>query len=212
MSHIAPSRFIVVYAPLIVVGLYINLHADITVPTNRPFSEFPVQNGPWRMTGQTEFSENILNVLKPTDYIARQYGGSDGSKVGLYIGYHGGGKESGGIHSPKHCLPGSGWYEVSTRRDSLTVGNGKINLVRAVYQKGESKEMFLYWFQVRDHSLSDEYSLKAAEIANSFLHRRRDSTFVRISVPFETDEARARAIGEQFIRDFHPVIRSFLPA
>lgn len=205
-------RFIIVYILLVLVGLYINLHADVTVPTNKPFSEFPAQAGAWRMTGQSEFSAEILNVLKPTDYIARQYGSDDGSKVGLYIGYHGGGKESGGIHSPKHCLPGSGWYEVSTRRDVLTVGTEKINLVRAVYQKGESREMFLYWFQVRDHSLSDEYSLKAAEIANSFLHRRRDSTFVRISVSFELDEAKARAVGEQFIRDFHPVIRAFLPA
>lgn len=209
---IGKGRFIIVYCLLAIVGLYINLHADVTVPTNKPFSEFPVQTGQWRMTGQSEFSESVLNVLKPTDYIARQYAGSDASKVGLYIGYHGGGKDSGGIHSPKHCLPGSGWYEVSTRRDVLTVGNEKINLVRAVYQKGESREMFLYWFQVRDHSLSDEYSLKAAEIANSFFHRRRDSTFVRISVPFEADEARARAIGEQFIRDLQPVIRSFLPA
>ncbi len=204
-------RFIIVYILLALVGLYINLHADVTVPTNKPFSEFPVQAGSWRMTGQSEFSADVLNVLKPTDYIARQYEGG-GSRVGLYIGYHGGGKESGGIHSPKHCLPGSGWYEVSTRRDTLDVGTERINLVRAIYQKGESKEMFLYWFQVRDHSLSDEYSLKAAEIANSFLYRRRDSTFVRISVPFETDEAKARAVGEQFIRDFHPVIRAFLPA
>lgn len=209
---IGKTRFFIVYLLLAVVGLYINLHADVTVPTNKPFSEFPVQAGPWRMTSQTEFSENVLNVLKPTDYIARQYGSNDGSKVGLYIGYHGGGKESGGIHSPKHCLPGSGWYEVFTRRDTLMVGTERINLVRAIYQKGESKEMFLYWFQVRDHSLSDEYSLKAAEIANSFLYHRRDSTFVRISVPFETDEAKARTVGEQFIRDFHPVIRAFLPA
>lgn len=209
---IGKGRFIMVYILLAIVGLYINLHADVMVPTNRPFSEFPVQTGPWRITGQSEFSESVLNVLKPTDYIARQYGNSEGLKVGLYIGYHGGGKESGGIHSPKHCLPGSGWYEVSTRQDSLDLGKERINLVRAVYQKGESKEMFLYWFQVRDHSLSDEYSLKAAEIANSFLYRRRDSTFVRISVPFETDEAKARAIGEQFIRYFHPVIRAFLPA
>ena len=209
---IGKGRFILVFILLAVAGLYINLHADVAVPTNKPFSEFPVQAGPWRMTAQSEFSENVLNVLKPTDYISRQYNGSDGAKVGLYIGYHGGGKESGGIHSPKHCLPGSGWYEVSTRRDTFDIGTERINLVRAVYQKGESREMFLYWFQVRDRSLSDEYSLKAAEIANSFLHRRRDSTFVRISVPFETDEAKARAVGEQFIRDVHPVIRAFLPA
>ena len=209
---IARSRFIVVYVLLLVVGIYLNLHADVTVPTNRPFSEFPSVNKSWQMISQAEFSDNVLNVLRPTDYISRQYRDTTGSNVGLYIGYHGGGKESGGIHSPKHCLPGSGWYEVSSKRDQLEVNGERLNLVRAVYQKGDSKEMFLYWFQVKGKTISEEYSLKAAEIMNSLLYRRRDSTFIRISVPFEAQEEQARAAGEQFIRDFYPVCKEFLPS
>jgi EpsI family protein len=204
-------RFIVVFILLTVTSLYINLHADITVPTNKPLSKFPAVNKAWRMTSQSEFSENVLSVLKPTDYLSRQYKGADGAKVALYIGYHGGGKDSGGIHSPKHCLPGSGWYEVSSKRDYLEVNGERINLVHAVYQKGESKEMFLYWFQVKGKTLSEEYSLKLAEITTSFLYRRRDTAFIRVSVPFEADEQSATDIGERFVRDFFSVIREFLP-
>jgi EpsI family protein len=204
-------RFIVVFILLAVTALYINLHADITVPTNKPFSKFPAVNQEWRMTSQAEFSNNVLDVLKPTDYLSRQYQGADGAKVALYIGYHGGGKESGGIHSPKHCLPGSGWYEVSSKRDYLEVNGERFNLVRAVYQNGESKEMFIYWFQVKGRTLSEEYSLKFAEITNSFLYRRRDSAFIRVSVPFEVNEQAAEDVGKRFIRDFFPVIQEFLP-
>jgi EpsI family protein len=205
-------RFIIVFILLALAGLFINLHANISVPINKPFSKFPALNRVWLMTSQAEFSDNVLNVLKPTDYLSRQYQGEDGSRVGLYIGYHGGGKGSGGIHSPKNCLPGSGWYEVSSKRFHLEVNGERINMVRAVYQKGEYNELFLYWYQVKGKTLSDEYSLKLAEITNSVLFRRRDSAFIRVSVPFETDEKRAAAVGERFVRDFFPIIKEFLPA
>jgi EpsI family protein len=209
MSDLA--RFIIVYVLFTATALVITLHRDIDVPINRPFSEFPQKVHTWQMSKRNEFSDNVLGVLKATDYLSREYTDAGGKPVGLYIGYHSGGKNGGGIHSPKHCLPGSGWYEASTRRGVLVIPGGTINLVRAVYQKGESKELFLYWFQVRDRSISDEYSLKMAEIINSVLYRRRDESFIRVSVPVGTDIDQATARGEQFIRDFEPLFREFLP-
>lgn len=206
------SRFIVVYILLGITALYLFTHSDTTVPMNKPFSEFPLRVADWQMTSQHEFSDDVLNALKPADYLSREYVGPDGQRVSLYLGYHSGGKDSGPIHSPKHCLPGSGWYEVSSQKSSADTGGQKINLARAVYQKGESKALFLYWFQVRDKSLNDEYRLKLAEIMNSVTSRRRDSTFIRVSVPFETNQEKAEALGRQFIRDFQPEIKKFLPA
>lgn len=205
------ARFMIVYALFTAAALVIMFHRDMEVPINRPFSEFPDQVKSWQLSKRSEFSANILNVLKPTDYLFRQYKDAGGQSVSLYIGYHSGGKDSGGIHSPKHCLPGSGWYEVSTRRDVLEIPGSRINLVRSVYQKGETRELFLYWFQVRGRSISDEYSLKLAEIVNSALHRRRDESFIRVSVPVDSDIEHAVAKGEQFIRDFEPLFREYLP-
>jgi len=204
-------RFMVVYALLGIAGLVITFHADTKVPTNRPFTEFPQTVQSWQVVKREELSADVLRLLKPTDYYSGQYKDADGKMVNLYIGYHGGGKEGGEIHSPKHCLPGSGWYEASSRRGLLQTPGGGINLVRAVYQKGESRELFLYWFQVRDRSISEEYSFKIAEILNSALYRRRDASFIRVSVPFDSDIAQATARAERFIRDFQPVFREFLP-
>jgi EpsI family protein len=209
---IKSSRFVIVYILLAVTALYINLHADAAVLMNKPFSAFPVQVQGWHLLSEAQFSQSILDVLRPTDYLSRIYGVGDGKGAQLYIGYHSGAKGEGGIHSPKNCLPGSGWYEASSKRSSLDVGGKKVHLVQAVYQKGESKELFIYWFQVQGKTLSDEYSLKLAEITNSMLHRRKDAAFVRVSVPFEGDEEAALATGTKFVRDFYPLIQDFLPS
>jgi EpsI family protein len=84
--------------------------------------------------------------------------------------------------------------------------------VKAIYQKGETKALFLYWYQIKGKTLSNEYSLKTAEIINSILYRRRDSAVVRISVPIEVSEERALSTGGQFIRYFYRIIEAFLPA
>lgn len=205
------GKYLIVGLLLIASGCYLNLHSDIAVPINKPFEQFPETVAGWRMTGESTLSDNVQKVLKATDVLFRQYVSSEGRPVNLYVGYHGGGKGSGEIHSPKQCLPGSGWFEVSTKRMQLDVSGKKINLVQAIYQKGENKELFLYWFAVKDKTLNDEYSLKIAEITNSMLYRRRDAAFVRISIPFDTDELGALESGERFIKDFFPVIQIYLP-
>ena len=84
-------------------------------------------------------------------------------------------------------------------------------MVQAVYQNVDARELFLYWFQVRGESITNEYVLKLTEIKNSILYNRRDSAFIRLSVSFEDDLASAVAVGELFIRDFYPYIRDGLP-
>lgn len=204
-------RFAIVAILLMLSCSYLYLHRDIVVPTNRPLSSFPVQIGKWVMSGETFMSDSIIDNLKPTDYLMRTYKNERGEMVSLYVGYHGGGKESGEIHSPKHCLPGSGWLESSSQKMVITVDGGLIRHVQAVYQKGMSRDMFFYWFQVMGKTLDNEYALKLHEIINSALYRRRDAAFIRISVPFETDEESAWRRGEAFIKEIHPVLSDFLP-
>lgn len=205
------KRFVIVYVLLMLAGLFITLHADVAVPVNRPLVEFPRRNGEWLMASEAVFSKQVLAVLRPTDYLSRRYMNADGKNVELYIGYHGGGKESGQIHSPKQCLPGSGWFRVSEVKETVEAGGKKINLVKAVYQKGDEKDLFIYWYEVNGRTISGEYSLKAAEIMNSVFNNRRDSAFIRVSVPFEANEEKAFATGVKFVRDFYPLVDEFLP-
>jgi len=205
------ERFFAFYVLILLAGLYIHLHADITVPMNKSFREFPLNHGGWRMESESIFSDEVLRKLRPTDYVVRKYLKPDHFPVYLYIGYHSGGRESGPIHSPRHCLPGSGWFKLKEDKVSIDINPNKINLVEAVFQKGDGKELFLYWYYVRGRTLTNEYALKLAEITSSIVQRRRDSAFIRVSVPFESDEEQAFSSGTEFIKNFYPVIEEFLP-
>ena len=205
------TRFFIVYLLLILAGLYINMHSDIEVSLNKSFEGFPIEHKGWHMTSESHFSDDVLDVLRPTDYMLREYVGEENVPVSLYIGYHGGGRESGAIHSPRNCLPGSGWYLVSEERMTVRSGLKEIDLVKAVYQKGAYKELFLYWFDVKGQTLSNEFALKFAKIKNSMLYRRRDAAFIRVSVDIESDENMSFLVAEKLVRDLYPVITEFLP-
>lgn len=205
------SRIVVVFVLLGLVGSFMLLHKDRPVPVVKPLAEIPESFAGWHMIGQSSFSQNILEVLRPTDYLNRRYADGDGNKVDLYIGYHGGGEGSGGIHSPKHCMPGSGWYEFSTREQRINADGRTLNLVRSVYGLGDTRQLLLYWFDVQGRILNDEYSLKLWETLGSLTKGRRDASFIRIAVPFERDEDKAYALGLKFVRDMLPILDTFLP-
>lgn len=204
-------RFFVLFALLAAMAGYMNFHRDLIVPMAKSFGEFPASHAGWRMAGQSSLSEGVIEVLMPTDYLSRRYAAEDGTIVDMYLSYFDGGPNSGGIHSPKHCMPGSGWHEMSSDRTTLDLGGGTVNLVRAVYAMGDQRELIYYWFDMRGQTMSDEYSLKLAEITGSMFHSRRDQSFIRISVQTKGNLDKAEKKIEDFLRDFYPVIREFLP-
>lgn len=212
MQSIGYWRFIVLYLLLALAGLYVYTRSEAAIPVNRPLELFPRQAGSWVMTGQASFDERVLAVLLPSDYLSRTYTDQQGARVDLYIGYHDGGPDSGPIHSPKHCLPGSGWHRLTEETRQLKVADQTCSYVKAIYQKDTEEQLFLYWFQVRDRFLTNEYALKLAQARNSLFSNRRDSSFIRISVPVKGgNEDQALLIGESFIQTFLPAIRASLP-
>jgi EpsI family protein len=210
MQSIKSWRFIVLFVLLGLAAFYVHTRSEASVPVNKPLAEFPQQAGDWRMIGQARFDERVLAVLLPTDYISRSYENSNGERISLYIGYHDGGPNSGPIHSPKQCLPGSGWNRVEDESRSLVVDGHQLDYVSAIYQKDDQRQLFLYWFQVRDQFLTNEYALKFSMAKNSFLSNRRDSSFIRISV-MAGDDGVVLSVGETFIKDFLPAIMDSLP-
>ncbi|TVQ98211.1 MAG: EpsI family protein [Desulfovibrionales bacterium] len=206
------KRFILVYALLLLGVLYMQVHAGITPPVNKPFVQFPERHLEWRLVNEFAFSERVMEILKPTDILNRTYIGDDLRPVDLHIGFYDGGKGTGVIHSPRHCLPGGGWQEVFSNRIILDLDGTQLNVVEAVYEFGPSRELFLYWFQSRDKTINSEFGLKLAEITSSMFHGRRDTAFIRISTRYEGDLEQARERARAFAMDFSPVIREFLPS
>lgn len=205
------TRHIIVYLLLGLTALFLFTHSNIAVPVSKPLTDIPTQLDGWTMAGQSRFSPGVLKQLKPSAYLYRVYKDKEGNKATIYLGYHSGGPDSGPIHSPKHCLPGSGWFELSGEKRTIQVAGQELPAMQSVYQHGDQKELFLYFFQVKGQVLTDEYSLKLAEIVNSVFHNRRDSAFIRVSVAFKDDQAQAAALAEHFLVQLYPHIASALP-
>ncbi len=145
-------RYIVVYLLLGLTALFIYTHETVAVPVNEPLTDIPTVLDDWTMVGQSRFDPNVLANLKPTDYLYRVYRDSEGRSATVYLGYHAGGPDSGPIHSPKHCLPGSGWFELSEVKRTLHSAGHELPVVQAVYQNDDQKELFIYFFQVKGKS------------------------------------------------------------
>ena len=208
----AKLRYVVVAAVMLLTWAYLQNHHDIPTPLNAPLSAFPGTAGEWHMVKDSYFDQETLKLLRPTEYMAKRFARADGVIADLYVGYHDGARQAGPLHSPKNCLPGSGWYEVSTQQMVLPVSGESLNAARAVYQQGAQAELFIYWFQVAGKTLSNEYVLKLHEVLNSIRNGRRDAAFIRISVPVTGSEEQATAQAEDFLKAVRPALKQFLPS
>jgi EpsI family protein len=187
---------------------FVPLHRD--VPLRKPFGSFPLQVNGW--SGKDfGFDEVILDKLKVSEYMSREYVKSP-HRVGLYVGYYTAQKEGAQIHSPKHCLPGGGWRSVgeTTRSESLP-GFGQVRYVESVYQRGEDKQVFVYWYQMKDATVTGDYGLKLRMILNSLLYRRNDGAFIRLSAPVTGSVEDTVASLRGFMTEVLPPLRACLP-
>src|SRR5438874_1700046 len=84
----------------------------------RPLDQLPAAFNGW--TGRdSPLDPQVLAILRVDDYLSRVYSDSTGHVVGVYVGFYASQRTGDTIHSPKNCLPGSGWEPVHS--DLLTI-------------------------------------------------------------------------------------------
>lgn len=195
-------------------GIFMTFHTTQPTHLPSPLSEFPVQVAQWRLIREEVFSQETLNVLRPTEYLYRRYVKADGSSVSLYIGYHDGARNAGQIHSPKNCLPGGGWFQEYSHTTSMNLPDGgSMPLEEAVYRQGDAVEVMLYWFEAGGVTVTSEYAFKLKEIENSVFRGRRDAAFVRIGVSANKDSVdKSFQVGKSFLYEVWPSLKAYLPS
>lgn len=204
------KKYLLLYALLIAAALLTFGRADVAVPLSRPLSEFPSRVGGWVLAGEERMGEDVLNVLKPTDYLSRTYTDDSGNRVHLYLGYHGGGKGVGEVHSPRNCLPGAGWQQLGGEAEGFTSDGRGVNAMAVTYGKEGARQFFFYWFQIGPVSTASEYRMKFEQLSRKLFHNRKDVLFVRISLPETGNAEAARGAARRFAKDFEPVIRTLI--
>ena len=209
-------RVLLVTALLAATGLYLQArHGKEVVPRSPEAASFPSQVGSW--TGQDEpIAPEILNVLGPGDFLSRIYTtpAAGVPYVDFFIGYFPSQSTGDTIHSPKNCLPGSGWTPMETSYLQVPLpGRPPLRVNRYVIAQGSARDLVLYWYQAHGRTPPSEYWARLYLVADAIRMNRTDGALVRIITPIAqgetTGHAQERAIG--FAQQVVPAIDNYIP-
>jgi EpsI family protein len=185
------------------------------VTLRKPLREIPLALGGWEGRAG-EMERSVVAIVGVEDYLLRDYRGSSGLPVSVYVGFYEQQAEGDQIHSPKHCLPGSGWRPVQSdvvTLDTPGFNGGKTRANRYVIAKGQARQLVLYWYQSRGRDITNEYAAKVWLVVDSIFRKRSDGALVRLIAPMGPDVP-VEAAQEQliaFAQVFLPELASALP-
>jgi EpsI family protein len=209
------SRTLIVAAILLCTSAALGyFHQSQDVLPKKPLNEFPMAIGPWQGTVD-RFEARIYDVLGVDDSTLGNFKDHAGNVVQLYIGYHSSQREGDLIHSPKNCMPGSGWNIVETSLVDLNVPSREqqpVRVIRLLLQKGAQKQMALYWYHSRGRVIASEYLQKIYLVMDSITRRRTDGSFIRLTAPVMVDEGQTLETLKGFAVRLFPIIDEFLPS
>ena len=182
-------------------------------PSGRALSQFPTSLGSWNLVQEGVIDADTQAVLKADDLMNRFYGGN-GTGANLFVAAFRSQRNGKAPHSPKNCLPGSGWTPLGSSYASIDVGGPvPIQVNRYVVAHGEERSLVMYWYQSRDRAIASEYTAKFWVVVDAMRLNRTDTALVRVVVPIiNRDEAAADKAAADFIRSFYGPLRQYLPA
>jgi EpsI family protein len=185
------------------------------IPTSRPLAQVPRHFDSWIMTQESQVDEETQSVLKADDTLNRVYqNASTGANASLFVASFRTQRNGKAPHSPKNCMPGAGWTQMSSENYPIDAGVGAPIVVnRYVIVHGQERELVLYWYQSRDRVVADEFKAKYWVVADAIKLNRTDTALVRVIVPIvNNNEDAATQIGTDFIRSFFTTLKQYLPA
>jgi EpsI family protein len=184
--------------------------------TTRHLSELPQQMDSWGMVEETPIEPEVQEVLKADDTLSRVYANpSIAQQAGLFVAFFRSQQAGQAPHSPKNCLPGSGWEPTSsgTVKVNLKGRAEPIEVNRYTVARGENKAMVLYWYQSHGRVVASEYWSKIYLVTDSIRLRRSDTALVRVVVPVSgLTEERAEQVAFEFVRSSFPNLSAILPS
>jgi EpsI family protein len=213
----AGSRIRFAAAVALIASTTIYLHGrgeNWVTPPHLQVTDFPRDVGDWQGGDALPFSAGTLQVLGPGEFLERVYRRAAQPGVDLFLAYFPSQRTGDTIHSPRHCLPGSGWEPVQSSLLQLTGPDGKAMTVNYwVIAKGEQRQVALYWYQAHGRVLANEYRAKVYQVWDAMRLNRTDGSLVRVITPVagleSLDSARQRAV--EFSEQLLPMLGSYIP-
>jgi EpsI family protein len=206
-----PARVVTLLLLLNATLLYSSLRPEF-VPVSRPLAEVPKRLGSWSMLEEGVVEPEIQEVLKADDLLNRIYG-NGGSVASLFVAGFKTQRNGKTPHSPKNCLPGSGWTPLNSSEMTIDVGRARpLTVNRYVVTSGERRQLVLYWYQSRDRSVASEYKAKFWVMVDAIRLNRTDTALIRVVVPIvNNNENAAEKSAVEFVQASFGAVLEHLP-
>ncbi len=208
-------RFLIAVVVLGSTGLLLHArNSGEIIPARQPLSSFPHDINGWT-SADFEISKSVLEVLGPGDFLLRGYQNSaTNSYVDLFIAYFPSQRSGDTIHSPKNCLPGSGWTPIQSDRITVSLpGQASFPANRYVIARGEDRQLVVYWYWAHNRAVASEYSAKFYLVADSIRLHRSDGSLIRVTTPLargeSADSAQQRVLS--FAGNIVSLVNSYVP-
>jgi EpsI family protein len=177
-------------------------------PRVSALSAFPTAVEQWQMLRDLPLDQEVQGVLKADDTLNREYQAPTvrGSAY-LFVAFFKTQRYGQAPHSPKNCLPGSGWEPTESSSTAIPVPGRSAPIVTNKYivTHGDQKSVVFYWYHSHDRVIASEYWAKFWLVMDAIRYRRSDTALVRIVVPVaNNDEQAATNAGVQFIQALFP--------
>jgi len=169
----------------------------------QPLETVDKQIAGWAAVSDEPLSDSVLDRLQLTSYISRVYS-NQGEKLGLFIAYYAQQRAGESMHSPKHCLPGSGW-EI-WKHDSMMVPfqGRQVEINQYSIQNSGQRMLAFYWYQSRRRVIASEYLGKVLLARDTLLDGHTSGSLVRVMLP---DTPTAPAKGRAFASILMPQVQ-----
>ena len=98
------------------------------------------------------------------------------------------------MHSPKHCLPGSGWEIWKHGSALVPVRGAQFEINRYSIQNSGTRMLMYYWYQSKTRIVASEYLGKLLLARDTIMTGQTAGSIVRITLP-DTPAANQEAVA-----------------
>lgn len=184
-----------------------------TLPNSADLNGFPSHVQNWKGTDQV-IAQDVLDTLGAGHFLSRFYTREDAPPIDLFIAYYPSQRSGDAIHSPKNCLPGSGWFPIESGRTTIDISpQQSIAANRYVVARGGSRQLVIYWYQAHGRTTASEYSAKIRLVVDAIRMNRSDGAMVRLVTPMlpneNTEESQRRLV--EFARSIYQGLDTYIP-
>jgi EpsI family protein len=184
------------------------------VPIRRALDGVPETIGGWQARQDSPLQPEIAAFLKIDDSLMRQYSDQAGHSLWLYVGYWASQRKGAAqVHSPRNCIPASGWEPIEASRLTIDVGGARDALVvnRYLIQKDREMQVVLYWYHAQGTAVAGEIPAKIQMVRSAIFRNRTDGALVRVSSPVAGGVASTTERLVRYVQALYPLLPEYLP-